>query len=235
MKHHLHDKNLWLNINKKAGMSSAKLVTIIKNITKAKKVGHGGTLDPFAVGVLPVALNKATKTSQEMMDSKKQYIFYIKWGEFRNSDDIDGDIIESSAARPSNNNLLTSALNFIGEIEQTPSKFSAIKINGKRAYDLARKNIDFDMPSRLVKIFSLNIIKNSSDGALIKIECSKGTYVRSLARDICLKNGVCGYVSFLKRSVVGEFDMTNTISLDLLKYGRYKDFSSHVMRSVDQS
>ncbi len=231
MTHSLKEQNIWLNIDKPAGYSSAKVVAIVKSITKAKKVGHGGTLDPFATGVLPIALNKATKTSQMMMDAPKKYLFYIKWGEFRDSDDIEGNVTEKSDKVPNNNQLFCSCLSFIGKIEQTPSKFSAIKINGKRAYDLVRKKIDFEMPKREVNIFNLDILKNSFDGALIKVKCSKGTYVRSLARDICLKNNVCGYVSYLRRLEVGKFNADNIISLDLLKYGittQLDDF-----RSVD--
>jgi tRNA pseudouridine55 synthase len=218
---YFHNKDIWLNIYKPPLITSARVVSIVKRLTKAKKVGHGGTLDPFATGVLPIALNKATKTSQEMMNATKKYIFKIKWGEFRDTDDIEGVVTERSEARPSSNDLICSALSFVGQIEQTPSKFSAIKIDGQRAYELARKNIDFSIPSRIVNIYSLNILFNSKDYALFEVECSKGTYIRSLARDICLKNNVCGYVSCLKRTRVGKFDIDATISLDLLKYGHY--------------
>jgi len=208
---------IWLNINKPVGYSSAKVVAIVKRFTKSKKVGHGGTLDPFASGVLPIALNKATKTSQKMMDAKKRYFFRISWGEFRDSDDIDGEVIESSDARPSREALISILPNFIGKIKQKPSKFSAIKVNGKRAYELARKGEKFDLGYRDVEIFMLKLISNNENFAEFEVECSKGTYIRSLARDIALQAGVCGYVCVLIRKKVGKFLYDKTISLDLLK------------------
>ena len=210
-------KPIWLNVFKPSGYSSAKVVAIVKRFTKAKKVGHGGTLDPFAVGVLPIALNKATKTSQQVMDGVKTYRFVITWGEFRDSDDIDGNITEKSDLRPSANAVSLILPFFIGKIKQMPSKFSAIKVNGKRAYELARKNIDFNLGFRDIEIFSLSLVNFNNKNAQFIVKCSKGTYVRSLARDICEKLSVCGYVSELSREKVAEFSIENTILLDQLK------------------
>lgn len=218
MVHNLQNENIWLNVDKPPHISSARAVAIVKRVTKAKKVGHGGTLDPFASGVLPIALNKATKTSQLMMDGIKEYMFCIKWGEFRDTDDIEGNIVKSSAARPKNYALSLILTQFIGEIEQEPSKFSAIKINGKRAYDLARKGVEFTMPKRHIKIYQLTLISNSQQEAWFRVRCSKGTYIRTLCHDICKNLGVCGYVSFLRRQKVGDFSVDRTISLDWLKY-----------------
>lgn len=186
-------------------------------MTGAKKVGHGGTLDPFACGILPIALNKATKTSQQLMDARKKYFFRIQFGEFRDTDDVEGKVMESSDLRPSTAELISALPFFIGQIEQTPSRFSAIKINGERAYNLAREGIEFEVPKRLVTIFSLKLITNNSEFAEFEIECSKGTYVRSLSRDICKKVGVCGFVSKLIRLKVGNFLYEKRISLDALK------------------
>ncbi len=230
-------QNLWLNINKPIGFSSAKVVAIVKKITGAKKVGHGGTLDPFASGVLPIALNKATKTCDYIMDAPKKYYFTITWGEFRDSDDITGSIVESSLARPKNNSIISVLPLFIGKISQTPSRFSAIKIDGERAYNLARQGIEFEMKTREITIHSLKLISNSDTIAEFEVECSKGTYIRSLARDICKRLTVCGYVSKLTRLTVGKFLYNNTIFLDLLKHAVtynacFKDGSLLSLRNV---
>lgn len=224
------DQNIWLNIDKPLGFSSAKVVAIIKRITGAKKVGHGGTLDPLASGILPVALNKATKTSEALMSARKKYFFRIAFGEFRDTDDAEGKVVESSFVRPSTAEIISALPFFIGKIKQTPSRFSAIKINGRRAYELARKNVQFEMPPREVEIFSIKLISNSVEFAEFEVECGKGTYIRSLARDICKKSGVCGFVSALTRLQVGNFFYEKRIFLDDLKLvatygGRFSDGS----------
>lgn len=207
----------WLNIDKPVGYSSAKVVAIVKRFSRAKKVGHGGTLDPFACGVLPVAVNRATKSSARVMDCVKSYRFKVVWGEFRDSDDIDGKVVESSDLRPLASEVALVLPYFVGKIWQRPSKFSAIKVRGKRAYELARKNIDFDLGLREIEIFSLQMVESNRDFAIFEVCCSKGTYVRSLARDICLRLGVCGYVAELIRQKVGNFSLKSAISLDQLK------------------
>lgn len=229
--------DLWLNIDKPAGISSARAVAIVKRITGAKKVGHGGTLDPLASGILPIALNKATKTSESLMNTRKKYSFCIAWGEFRDTDDAEGKVTQVSLARPTNNQIIAAIPLFIGAIKQTPSRFSAIKINGQRSYDLARKDLVFEMPSREVKIFSLKFISNCNEFAELEVECSKGTYIRSLARDICKKIGVCGHVSKLTRLKVGKFLYEKRISLDALKRfntygGRFSDGSLLLAQDV---
>ena len=211
-------ENYWLNIDKPVGISSARAVAIVKRLTKAKKVGHGGTLDPFADGILPIAVNKATKTAEAMMAARKQYRFRIQWGEFRDTDDVEGQVEESSAARPSSAELISILPQFVGKIQQTPSRFSAIKINGQRAYDLARDGVAFEMKSREIEIFSLKLLSNNQNFCEIEIECSKGTYVRSLARAIAQKLQACGYVSKLTRLQVGRFLYQNKISLETLKH-----------------
>jgi tRNA pseudouridine55 synthase len=210
-------ENVWLNIDKPIGFSSAKVVAIVKRITGAKKVGHAGTLDPFASGVLPIAVNKATKTAEQLMAARKKYYFHIRFGEFRDSDDIEGVLTESSDYRPSTSQIISALTDFVGKIKQTPSRFSAIKINGARAYELARKNIEFAMKEREIEVFAVKLISNSAEFCAIEIECGKGTYVRSFARELCQKLGVCGYVSKLVRLEVGKFIYQNTISLDKLK------------------
>lgn len=213
----LSSENIWLNIDKPYGFSSAKVVAIVKRATGAKKVGHGGTLDPLATGILPIALNKATKTSEVLMGAKKKYFFRVSFGEFRDTDDAEGKVIETSEKRPNISQIISALPFFIGKIKQTPSRFSAIKINGQRAYDLARKDVEFVVPEREVEIFSIKLLTFTQDFVELEIECSKGTYVRSLARDICKKIGVCGYVSILTRKGVGKFSYEKRISLDVLK------------------
>jgi len=208
---------IWINVHKPSGYSSAKVVAIVKRFTKAKKVGHGGTLDPFAVGVLPIAVNRATKSSQKMMDCSKKYRFKICWGEFRDSDDIDGKVQETCEKRPTAKDIIGVLPYFVGKIKQEPSRFSAIKVNGKRAYKLARQNIMFDLGFRDVEIFSLKMLKCSENFGEFEVECSKGTYVRSLVRDICKRMGMCGYTSELIRQRVGGFSVENAIFLDQLK------------------
>lgn len=233
----LSDQNLWLNIDKPIGISSARAVAIVKRMTGAKKVGHGGTLDPFASGILPIALNKATKTSEALMSARKKYSFQIAWGEFRDTDDVEGKIIETSSNRPTNAEIISAICFFVGKIKQTPSRFSAIKINGKRAYELARKDVEFEVPQREVEILSMKFLSNSAEFGEFEIECSKGTYVRSLARDLCKKLGVCGYVSKLTRLQVGKFVYQKRISLDALKSfttygGRFSDGSLLSLQDV---
>ncbi len=228
----LKDQNIWININKPEGISSARVVAIVKRITKAKKVGHGGTLDPFASGVLPIALNKATKTAEKMMAARKKYHFGITFGEFRDTDDVEGKCTESTQSRPSAKDLISVLPKFIGKISQTPSRFSAIKINGKRAYNLARSEVEFEIPKREIEIFNLSLITFGSNYSEFEVECSKGTYVRSLARDICIASKQCGFVSRLVRLRVGDFIYSNSISLDALKSSltyasRFLDGSLH--------
>jgi len=210
-------ENYWLNIDKPVGISSARAVAIVKRLTGAKKVGHGGTLDPFADGILPIAVNKATKTAETMMMARKKYRFRIQWGEFRDTDDVEGKIEESSAARPTTLQVAEILSQFTGKIQQTPSRFSAIKINGQRAYDLARDGKTFEMKAREIEIFSLKLLENNQDFCELEACCSKGTYIRSLARDIAKKLQVCGYVSKLTRLEVGQFLYENKISLETLK------------------
>ncbi len=213
----ISNQNFWLNIDKPKDFSSAKVVAIVKRITKAKKVGHSGTLDPFATGVLPIAVNKATKTCSYITDAAKKYYFEITWGQFRDSDDLTGQTIQSSDARPTSLQIISVLAKFVGKIQQTPSIFSAIKIDGQRSYDLARQGIDVQMKSRQIEISKIRFIFNNQEKAGFEVVCSKGTYIRSLARDLAKELKVCGYVSLLTRLQVGNFTINNGISLDKLK------------------
>ena len=207
----------WVNLDKPLGMTSTQAVGKIRRIMNGQKVGHAGTLDPLASGVLPIALGEATKTIPYMQDAFKTYEFSVTWGEQRNTDDAEGEVIASSDARPTREAIIAALPAFIGEIEQTPPQFSAIKIDGQRAYDLAREGKDVAIKSRAVYIERLELLDNDTDTAQFSMHCAKGTYVRSLARDLAIMLGTFGYVSALRRMEVGCFHSDDTISLEKLE------------------
>ncbi len=210
--------NGWLNIDKPYGYSSAKVVAIVKRLLKAKKVGHGGTLDPLASGVLPICINKATKTTEKTMNFLKEYFFNITFGEERTTADAEGEVIKTSNIIPKENEIKNILNNFIGEIQQTPPIYSAIKVNGKRAYDLARNNQNVELQARLVKVFELNFLGFENEKtAKFSVKCGKGFYIRSLAVDISKALNTVSYVSYLRRTEVGIFNKDNMITLEKLK------------------
>ena len=207
--------NGWLNINKPYGFSSAKVVAIIKRILKAKKVGHGGTLDPLAVGVLPICINKATKTTEKTMSFTKEYLFDITFGELRSTADAEGEIIDKNDKIPTDIEITNILDKFIGNIKQTPPIYSAIKINGKRAYELARENKDIELKERDVKVYNLEFLGfQNKNIARFLVKCGKGFYIRSLAVDIAKTLNTVGYVSYLERKSVGIFNQDNIITLE---------------------
>lgn len=221
--------NGWINLNKPVEYTSTQMVGKIRYALKAQKAGHGGTLDPLASGVLPIALGEATKTVNFIQDAIKTYEFEVTWGEQRSTDDAEGDVLQSSDTRPSTKEITALLPNFIGNVEQTPPQFSAVKIEGERAYDMARDGQTVDIKSRIVYIESLEIVDEPNvserpaacghDGTLMsktlfRCVCGKGTYIRSIARDLGEKLGCFGYVSALKRTKVGEFTLDNAIPLD---------------------
>ncbi|MDA9180297.1 tRNA pseudouridine(55) synthase TruB [Emcibacteraceae bacterium] len=207
----------WLVIDKPYNMGSTKVVGKCRFLTKAQKVGHAGTLDPLATGILPIAFGEATKTIPFMMDAKKTYRFTVTWGEERTTDDIEGDVIETSGIRPTQDQILKALPDFIGVIKQRPPIFSAIKIDGKRAYDLARAGEAVEMKEREVEVFDLKLLESDLQSATFEMECSKGAYVRSIGRDLARKLGTLGYISMLRRTKVGAFDESDTISLEKLE------------------
>ena len=204
-------------IDKPAGKTSAGVVAEVKHLTQAAKAGHGGTLDPLATGILPVALGEATKTVPYLMDRAKSYRFTVRWGETRTTDDEEGEVTEISTVRPSAPEIDAVLPDFLGEIEQMPPIFSAIKVGGKRAYDLARKGESVELAPRLVQVTRF-VMKScpDSESAEFEVDCGKGTYVRALARDLAAALGTCGYVARMRRTQVGPFYDTAAISLDNL-------------------
>ena len=210
--------NGWINLNKPEGISSSKCVITLKKILNVKKIGHAGTLDPLASGVLPIAIGEATKSIRFVSDEHKTYTFNIYWGVETSTDDKEGTIIRKTKKRPKEFTILKNIEKFIGEIDQRPPIYSAIKINGKRAYNLARSGKIPELKKRKVTIFKFILKKIiSEDEAEFTVKCSKGTYIRSLARDLGYEFGDLGHVSMLKREEVGTFLNNRSISLDQIK------------------
>ena len=208
----------FINLNKNSGMTSHDAVNHVRKIFSTRKVGHAGTLDPQASGVLPIAIGRATKFIEYLADCDKTYRAEILFGVATDSGDLEGEII----SRADNFQMPTAEIfdatlkNFIGEIEQTPPKFSAIKIHGRKAYDLARKNLDFEMPRRLVRISDIKVVALEKNTATLEISCGKGTYIRSLAIDIGERLKIPATLKNLIRLRVGDFDIKKSAPLDEL-------------------
>jgi tRNA pseudouridine55 synthase len=212
------DVHGWIALDKPVGMTSTHAVSIIKRLTKAKRAGHAGTLDPLASGALPIALGEATKTVPFVMDGRKLYRFTVRWGEERDTDDAEGRVTETNAARPAPEAIRALLPAFTGTIQQVPPRFSAIKVEGERAYDLARDGAAVELAARPVEIARLELAATPDpDHAVFEAECGKGTYVRSLARDIGRELGCFGHVSALRRVAVGPFDEETMILLEELE------------------
>jgi len=207
----------WICINKPMNLSSFDVVRKLKKFFSINKIGHAGTLDPLATGILPIAFGNATKTIPYLVTSKKKYRFTILWGIKTSSHDLEGEIIEKSDSVPTKNNIQKIIHHFEGEIYQRPPKYSAVKIEGKRAYTLARKGINFDIKEKKVKLYELVILDHKNNKTEFSVTVSKGFYIRSLARDICDKLGVLGVISSLERYELGPFSIENTFSLETIE------------------
>lgn len=207
----------WVILDKPVGMTSTHAVSVVKRLYQARKAGHAGTLDPLASGCLPIALGEATKTVPFVMDGKKAYRFTATWGAETDTDDSEGRVIATSPERPSRAAIEALLPRFIGVIRQTPPKFSAIKIAGERAYDLARDGEDVDLQARDVLIESLAIVDHAPERTVFEMRCGKGAYVRAMARDLGRALGCHGYITALRRTRVGPFDETMFTSLATLQ------------------
>lgn len=208
----------WVIFDKPKGMSSSQGVGKVRYLLDAQKAGHGGTLDPLATGILPIALGEATKTMSFIMDGAKAYRCWVRFGEARSTDDAEGEVIETSTVRPTAEQIQAVLGEFEGDIEQVPPIYSAIKIDGKRAYKLARDGEQVEIKSRIVRIDAVRLVEMPEpDLAIIDVECGKGTYIRSLARDLALRLGSVAYVADLRRTRVGPFTENQAISLDSLE------------------
>jgi len=212
------DVNGWLVLDKPVGMTSTHAVSVAKRLYSAKRAGHAGTLDPLASGLLPIALGEATKTVPFVMDGRKVYQFTVRWGEERDTDDAEGRVDATSAARPSADDIRSILPQFSGTIAQVPPRFSAIKVDGERAYDLARDGEVVELEARPVEIHRLSLVDIPDlDHAVLSAECGKGTYVRALARDMGRLLGCFGHVSALRRTGVGPFREEHGVSLERLQ------------------
>ena len=206
-------------LDKPVGMTSTHAVAVIKRLFAAKRAGHAGTLDPLASGSLPIALGEATKTVPFVVDSRKTYSFTIRWGEERDTDDAEGRVVNTSEKRPDADAIREQLPRFTGTIEQVPPRFSAIKIAGERAYDLARDGEQVELAPRAIEVHRLELVEMPDpDHAILAAECGKGTYVRALARDLGRVLGVFGHVSALRRNRVGPFSESDMISLEPLEF-----------------
>ena len=208
----------WLILDKPQGLTSTQSLGKVRRLLTGKKAGHGGTLDPLATGILPLAFGEATKLIPYVMDGDKEYEFTIRWGEQRDTDDAEGQVVVTSPARPTAAAIQAALPAFIGVINQIPPRYSAIKIDGERAYDLARDGVQVEMQPRQITIYDLKLLAvNAPDEARFWVACGKGMYVRSLARDLAVSLGTCGHVTGLRRLRVGPFTLASAISLEKLE------------------
>lgn len=208
----------WLNLYKPIGMTSAQAVNKVKWLTKAKKLGHAGTLDPLATGILPIAFGEGTKCINLLMDAKKTYRFRVMFGERRSTDDAEGEVVATSNHIPTEADIRNILPKFTGEILQTPPIYSAIKVDGERAYDLARAGEDVALNARPITVHSIDFKGfTKPNEAEFEALVGKGTYIRSLGRDIAQALGSEGYISLLHRASVGPFHEAQAISLDFLE------------------
>lgn len=218
--------NGWIILNKPPGISSAKAVAKVKHCFGGVKIGHAGTLDPLASGVLPMALGEATKTISYVMLAEKSYYFSVNWGAETQTDDCEGEITSTSETIPNRDEIISILPRFTGLIEQVPPDYSAVKIKGNRAYALARsrdrapildKSPRIELAARQVRIDRLTLLGTDNHSAHFEVYCGKGTYIRSLARDMGRALASAAHVNKLERRSVGKFHIDNTISLDLLE------------------
>lgn len=204
-------------------MGSTEAVAYIKRLFKAQKVGHAGTLDPLASGMLPIALGDATKTVSYVMDGRKTYLFTATWGEERTTDDLEGEPSNTSDNRPTKEEIEALLPNYIGTILQQPPIYSAIKVNGMRAYDLVRDGSIPQLEPREVNIFSFKILSHDYNSTTFCVECGKGTYIRSLARDLGRALNCYGHITFLRRLSVMPFSESQMITIEQLTAAAPKD------------
>ncbi|MFN7108154.1 MAG: tRNA pseudouridine(55) synthase TruB [Brevundimonas sp.] len=223
----------WVCLDKPFEMGSTEAVSRIRRLFNAQKAGHAGTLDPLASGILPIALGEATKTVPMMMEAQKVYRFTINWGVSTDSVDREGEIIGRSDVRPTVDQVKAALPAFVGEIDQTPPRFSAIKVDGARAYDLARDGVEFELQARRVTIHSAEVsYAPDADHVELTIRTGKGVYVRSLARDLAVVLGAEGHVSALRRELVGPFSTQNAVTLDSLEEMVHRGAASEGLLAV---
>ena len=229
-----NDINGWLVVDKPLNMGSTQVVSFLKRLLHPMKIGHGGTLDPLASGVLPIAFGKATRTVPFVMDGLKTYEFCIRFGAKTATDDLEGEILETTGKIPSCDEVIKILPSFVGDIEQMPPAYSALKVDGKRAYDLVRKGIEPELKSRIIHIEKLQFIEQKENGdMLFEVVCGKGTYVRSLGRDIAQKCGSLGHLSYLRRTSCGAFNIKDSFSLEKIEKMCYNNSLLEQLYSIE--
>ena len=217
----MNNQQGWINLYKPKNISSFNALKKIKSKFDFYKIGHAGTLDPLAEGILPIAIGKATKLIPFINLKNKKYIFTIQWGQQTSTDDLEGEVIKSSNIIPSKEKIVSRLENLNGNIQQIPPFVSSVKVKGKRAYKLFRNNINFELKSKTVFLKKIKLLNCEKSISQFEIECGKGFYVRSLARDLGISLGTFGHVIALKRTKVGVFSTKTAILLDdLLKIGQ---------------
>lgn len=214
----------WVIVDKPLGLTSTQCLAKVRRLTDAAKAGHGGTLDPLATGILPIALGEATKTVNWVMTAGKTYRFTVRWGEATETDDTEGAVTQRSDIRPDRAGIEAVLPRFTGEILQRPPAYSAIKVDGQRSYDLARKGEVLDLAARPIRIDALWLVDvPDRDHAVFEVDCGKGAYVRALGRDLALALGTYGHITVLRRTRVGRYDEKAAFSLDSLEELCQKD------------
>ncbi len=211
----------WLILNKPEGITSTRAGSMVKRIFKVKSLGHAGTLDPFACGVLPLALGEATKTMPYVVAQDKEYIFEVTWGVQTDTDDREGQPISFHNYRPSEQEILKILPQFVGEISQMPPLYSALKVQGKPAYERARAGQEVILKPREIKVYELEMLEVHAHMARFRVACGTGTYVRSLGRDMAIALGTVGHLTYLQRTKVGKFHINDAISLEILDENRH--------------
>ncbi|MFA5040579.1 MAG: tRNA pseudouridine(55) synthase TruB [Bdellovibrionales bacterium] len=220
----------WLILDKPLGLTSTQALGRARRLLGGKKVGHGGTLDPLATGILPLAFGEATKLIPYVMDGEKEYEFTVRWGEARATDDAEGAVVKERPVRPTEAQIREILPAFTGVIKQKPPAFSAIKIQGERSYDLARAGQAPEPAEREVSIKKIELVEIIDESkASFRVACGKGMYVRSLARDMAVHLNTCGYVFSLRRTKVGSFDIQNAVSMETLERLNAENAASTVL------
>jgi tRNA pseudouridine55 synthase len=224
----------WICLDKPEGVTSTHAVSRIRRAFNAQKAGHAGTLDPLATGILPIALGEATKTVPYLVDADKTYRFTIAWGRTTATYDREGEVTAESDVRPTVAEVEAALPAFVGEISQVPPAYSAIKVDGERAYDLARAGETFELAARIVTVHSARVTEApDADHITLEIECGKGTYVRAIARDLAEMLGACGHVHSLRRTRVGGFTEQNAVTLEFLEDLGYGPRQSELLLPVE--
>lgn len=228
------DVSGWVVLDKPEEMTSTHAVSAIKRIFNANKAGHAGTLDPLASGVLPIALGEATKTVPWLMEAEKTYLFSIRWGLSTQTQDREGQPVGESDVRPSPDQIRVALERFVGEIEQIPPQFSAVKVDGERAYDIARSGEAVDLAPRLVTVHEAVLVNaEGPDYATLRVRSGKGFYIRALVRDLARELGAEGHVWRLRRTAVGPFTEAQSVTLDVLEDLRHKGAASERLYPVE--